>query len=213
MGDPPAVLTPQREALNQPQDEEEDRGGEPDLCVRRDGTNKGRREAHPGQRNQEGVFPSDEVADPAKDERPKRPDEKTDRKECDGRQKRGDGIGFCEELRRQHPGQASEDVEVVPFNDGTNRGCHEDQAEVPWRHSLHCHGFPPSVDWDWLPWSLVKGSLVEGVYALVSPGIQRAASGPLAAGGKPSAIGLGLPSRTSTDLLRRFRGVLLGLTA
>src|SRR4029077_20120543 len=88
----PPVLAAQAEALDQAQGEENEGGGEADRPVGRHEPDEGRRHAHAGQRDDEGVLPAHLVAEPAEDERPQRSDEETDGEDCHRAEKGRDRV-------------------------------------------------------------------------------------------------------------------------
>src|SRR5260370_41651573 len=58
-----AILTAERKALQNTNDQKYDWGSPPDVRVRWKETNQGRRAAHDRQRHKKGVLPADDVAD------------------------------------------------------------------------------------------------------------------------------------------------------
>src|SRR5262249_45012721 len=133
-----AIFAPQAEALNHPQPEQDERGGETDLLVGRDQPNAPRAKTHSGQRNEERVFAADPVAHPSEQECSQRADQESRCEQRDPAQQRRDRMALFEELDRQDRGQAAENVEVIPFDDVSHRRGDDHAPEIPWDLNRAC---------------------------------------------------------------------------
>src|SRR3989449_886084 len=100
------------------------------IATRRREMMKGRRQAHAGQRDDEGVLPADLVTEPAEDERPQGPDQEADREDRHRAEEGGHRVALLEELDGEDRGQAPEDVEVVPLDDVAHRRGDDDATEL-----------------------------------------------------------------------------------
>src|SRR2546425_187086 len=114
------------------------------IATRRREMMNGRRQAHAGQRDDEGVLPPDLVTEPAEDERTQRPDQEADREDRHRAEKGRHRVALLEELDREDRGQAPEDVEVVPLDDIADGGGDDDATELLERN-LGCPHWPPLV--------------------------------------------------------------------
>jgi hypothetical protein len=83
-----AVLTAQRQALGESQEDEDDRGGVPDGLEGGQEADEDRREAHHDDGDQEGVLAPYQVADAAEDERSEGPDQESGRVGREGGEQR-----------------------------------------------------------------------------------------------------------------------------
>src|SRR5207245_9857057 len=122
---------------------EEDEGRrQADRLVGGNEADKGGGHPHPGQRDDESVLATGLVAEPAKEERPQRSDEKADREDRHRAEEGRDGMTLLEELDRQDRGQAAEDVEVVPLDDVAD-ACSDDDAPQLTERTLSSDHRPP----------------------------------------------------------------------
>src|SRR5262245_15483006 len=126
-----AVLATQAEALDQTEDEQDDRGGQPDHLIGRHEADERSREPHAAQRDEKGVLAADLVTEPAEEERPQRPDQEADRENRYRAQEGRDGVTLLEELDGENRRQTAEDIEVVPLDDVSNSRRDDDAAELP----------------------------------------------------------------------------------
>ena len=130
IGDGAAILAAQAQALDHPQAEQDERGGQTDILEGRDQPDTPSAEPHAGERNQERVFaahrspihpnrnaPSGRIRNPAVNS-------------AMVLKQRRNRAGLVEELDRQDRGQAPEYVEVVPFDDVSHRGRDDHGPEV-----------------------------------------------------------------------------------
>ncbi len=142
-----AIFAAQRQALQHAQrDQDHRRGDAPARRPRQQADQEGR-QAHDHDGDEEGVFASDEVADPPEHQRAERPHQEAGRK----RQQREDVAGgfriLCEERRADERGQRAVKIEVVPLEDGAERGGEDDLPFLA-RHAApagvgtarNCHG-------------------------------------------------------------------------
>jgi hypothetical protein len=116
-----AVLAAEREALQQPQRDEQHRRSPADRRVRRQQADEECRAAHHDDRDQERVLAADEIADPAEDDRAERPDQEA---RCVRRERRKQRCGLVtlrEEQRREERRERRVQVEVVPLEYGAER--------------------------------------------------------------------------------------------
>jgi hypothetical protein len=130
VSDGAAVFSAEAQPLDHPQSEQHKRRRHPDRLVRRDQPDRPRAEAHAGQGDQERVLAADLIAEPPKQERPERADQKSGGEQRNRAQQRRDRVRFFEELDRQDGGQAAEDVEVKPLDDISRRRGDDDRAEI-----------------------------------------------------------------------------------
>src|SRR5581483_7553125 len=147
------VLTAERQALQDPQEEQDDRCGHMDHVVARQEADGRRARTHDQQRDEEGVLPADEVADASEEDGSERPDDETDGEGRQVQQQRDGLTGRGRvEPRRQRRGQRAEDVEVVPLDDRARRCGHDHLPDGIALLGLHLrftdtclgHAFPPS---------------------------------------------------------------------
>lgn len=109
-----AILTTQRQALEDADGNQEDRREDPDRLIARQDANQEGGTAHHQQRDQKGILATDNVADPPKEGRAEWPRGEPGR---EGRQRREEGggrVAFRKEPRREHDRQTVEDAEVLP---------------------------------------------------------------------------------------------------
>ena len=117
----PAVLTAEREALQQSKCDEEDRRGDANRLVRRQAADERGRGAHDDDGDEEGVLAADEVTEPAEHQRTERPHEEPGRESQQREQERGGVVHPREELLGDDGDQRAVEVEVVPLEDGAER--------------------------------------------------------------------------------------------
>jgi hypothetical protein len=129
-----AILTAECQALDQPKRDQNDRRGDVPGRIARQQADEEGADAHQGHGDQEGVFAADQIAEATEDQR-------AERVNCEARCKRqqrenesdirrhiGEKV-FCQEHAERPV-----DVEVVPFEDGIQRGLENDLSLFS-RHS------------------------------------------------------------------------------
>ncbi len=116
-----AVLTAEGQALGETEEQEDRWREDADRLVRRQEADDDGRDAHDRDRHQERVLASDDVADPAEDDRAKGPDEEARGVGGERRQERRGGVGAREEDRRQERREGRVEIEVVPLDDRPGR--------------------------------------------------------------------------------------------
>ena len=129
-----AVFAAERKALHQTQRDQHDRREDAPCVVAGNHADEEGADAHQGHRDQEGVFASDHVAEATEDQRAKRADGEAGRK---GEQRKDEAdirrhVG--EEVFGKERAQRSVDVEVVPLENGAERGSENDLSLLS-RHS------------------------------------------------------------------------------
>lgn len=72
------------------------------------------------------MFPTDDVAETAEYEGTEGTNEEAGGKGSECREEGGGGVGFGEELGSENGGETTKDVEVVPFDEGTQAGGTDD---------------------------------------------------------------------------------------
>ena len=113
-----AVFAAEREALQQAQNDQDDRSCDADGgCVREQADDEGR-QAHDEDRDQEGVLAADDVTDAAEHDGAERTHEEAggerqQREDVAGRRRIG-----AEELRADDRGERSVKIKIIPFEDG-----------------------------------------------------------------------------------------------
>ncbi len=123
-----AILTAEREALQQAQRDQDDRGRDADGRRVGQQADDESRQAHDEDGDEEGVFAADDVADAAEHEGAERADQEAG---GEGQQRediaRGRRVGR-EELRADDAGERPVEVEVIPLENGAERGGQNDEA-------------------------------------------------------------------------------------
>ena len=125
-----AVFTAERETLQQAQADQNDRSSDADgRCIRQQANDEGR-QTHDEDRDKERILAADDVADSAEHQRAERTD-----KEAGGEgEQRKDVTGAwrigAEELRADDRGQRTVKIEIVPFENGTERRSDNDETFV-----------------------------------------------------------------------------------
>ena len=128
----PAPLAAGREALEDPQQGEQDRCGHADHRVVRQQADERGRGAHEDEREDEHLLPPDAIAEVAGDDRPERPEEERDAQRRPGhdlaerrtvRGQRAEVLGGEDEA-----GGLGVDEEVVPLDGRADEGSGEDLA-------------------------------------------------------------------------------------
>src|ERR1700730_8869668 len=136
-----AVLAAERQTLRQTQRDQDNRRGKANRCRVRQQADNESRQTHDQDGDEESVFASDDVADAPENDGAERAYQKAG---SEGEQRediaRPRGIG-AEELCTHNAGERPEKIEIVPFENGTERGSENDEAFVI-RHaagsSLRC---------------------------------------------------------------------------
>ncbi|MGY3462241.1 hypothetical protein ACVWW5_007691 [Bradyrhizobium sp. LM3.4] len=133
-----AIFTAERQALGEAQRDQDDRGRDANgRRVGQQADDEGR-QTHDQDGDEECVFAADDVADTAEHDRAERAHQEA----CREGQQREDvagcrGIGR-EELRADDAGQRPVKIEVVPLEDGTERGGENDEPFVFRHPTLAC---------------------------------------------------------------------------
>ena len=147
-----AVFTTQRQTLQHAQDDEDDGRRDPDAgVVGQDADNKGGT-THQQNRDQEGVFAANHVAQTAEHQRAEGTHDEAGRKGEQREDERGGRIQPTEELLGDDGRQGAVEVEVVPLEHGAERRG-EDDLLFLFRHRRcgglaagacdRCHGMSP----------------------------------------------------------------------
>src|SRR5207247_7593273 len=127
----------------------------------------GGRQPHTAQGDQERVFATHFVPEPAKHEGSERPDQETNREERYSAEEGRHRVALLEELDGEDRGQAAEDVEVVPLDDVADGCGDDDTAEFFQRNIRYWHKFSSLFRQNMIPNLLVSGSATG--MAAVSP--------------------------------------------
>src|SRR6266851_2176820 len=117
VGDGAAILAAQAQALDHPQAEEKERGGQTERRIGRDQPDRPCAQSHSAERNKERILAADPVAHPSEKERPQWTDQESCGEQRNRAQQSCDRVGLFKELDRQNRGQAAEDIEVIPFDE------------------------------------------------------------------------------------------------
>ncbi len=117
-----AVLATEREALGEAQRHQQDRRPDADLRIGRQHADQRRRQAHDDDRDEEGVLAADQVADAPEQERAQRAHGEAGAEGREAREERRRVVARREEERREEHGEGAVQVEVVPLEDGAERG-------------------------------------------------------------------------------------------
>ena len=126
-----AIFPAQRQALREPEHDQDHRRPEADRRIRRQHADQRGRQTHHDDGDEERVLPPDQVADPAKDQRAEGSHGKTHAKEREAREKPG---GLVAGRKKQFPekrGERAVDVEVVPLEDRAQRRGEDDELVFP----------------------------------------------------------------------------------
>ena len=118
-----AILAAQRQALQQPQ-ADQDRGCRDSPILSRGGQEADYEggKAHDRDGDEEGVLASDQVADAAEDQRAERTDQEARGEGEQGEDVAGGLVELGEELGADDDGKGAVEVEVVPFEHRAQRG-------------------------------------------------------------------------------------------
>ena len=161
------VFPAQAQPLDHSQAEQNEGSGKANGGEGRYQTDGGCRQAHAGQRHDEGVFAAHPVTQPSKQEGAQWANQETGGEQGDRAQQGRHRVGLVEELHRQDRGQAPEDVEIVPFDDVPHGGGNHHAAEVFGDLILTGHSIPPIG---------ASGSRRHRVIAHAAPPVRRPAS-------------------------------------
>ena len=127
-----APLATGREALQDAEQDQQDRSGDADRGIGRQESDERGRQAHQDEREDEHLLAAEPVAEVAGDDRAERPEQErdADRREREHLGEAGVRLGHGgEEERREHEaGSLGVDEEVVPLDGGTDEGAGEDLA-------------------------------------------------------------------------------------
>ena len=82
------------------------------------------------------MFATDDVAESAEYEGTEGTNEEAGGEGSEGREKGGGGVGFGEELGSENGGQTTKDVEVIPFDEGTQAGGTDDFPDSFFLHVI-----------------------------------------------------------------------------
>jgi hypothetical protein len=143
-----AVLAAEGQALEEAEHEEDRRREDADRRIRRQHADEERRQAHDGERDEERVLASDQIADAPEDDGPERPHDEArgeQRPRLDQRPRR---IPGREHQRGHDHGQTSEDVEVVPLDHRAEAGGKDDAADGVL--GFVAHAAPLVGRWSWV---------------------------------------------------------------
>jgi len=124
-----AVLAAESQALQHADDDEDDRRKPPGSFKRGQQADGCGGSAHDRQGDDEGNAPADEVADPPEEERAEGPHQEPHRKRSQVGDESEGVIPRGVKLGRQHCRERSEDIEVIPFDEGAGGGAQDDLAE------------------------------------------------------------------------------------
>ncbi len=122
VGGRPAVLATERQALEQPQGDQNHRRDQAHLCVARQHADEGRGQAHDHDGDEEGVLAANEVAQPPEHQRPERAHGEAGGEGEQGEDESGGLVHPGEELLRHHRGERAVEIEVVPLEHGPEAG-------------------------------------------------------------------------------------------
>ena len=111
-------LLPERQALGEPESDQQHGRPDPDLRIGRGETHEGRGPAHDHDRQQEGVLASPQIAEMAENDRAKRAHAKAGAEHGEVGEDGGRVVAGREELRAEKNGQRPVEVEVVPLEHG-----------------------------------------------------------------------------------------------
>src|SRR5208283_3802633 len=124
-----SVLAAQGQALHHTNQNQYDRREPPRGGKRRHQANRKGGASHNRERREEGVFSTDEIADPPKKQSAKWADHESDRKRGEvGDQRKGVVIGRIK-FEREYGGQAAEDKKVIPFDHRPERSGYDYQGQ------------------------------------------------------------------------------------
>ncbi len=126
-----AILTAECQTLKHAQQDEDDGRRNTDLCGTWQNTDHKGREAHDQNGDEEGVFASDDIAETAENQSAERTHEKARRK---GQQREDVARRFrilAEEVRADIDGERTIEIEVIPFEDRTERRGENDLLLLP----------------------------------------------------------------------------------
>src|SRR4029077_10650920 len=133
------ILTTKRQTLGQTQADQNDRRGKSDRRRIRQQANDEGRQTHDEDGNEEGVFAADDIADTPEHDGAEGTNEEAGREG----EKREDIAGRRrigrEELRTDNAGERPIKVEVIPFENGTERRSKDNEAFVL-RHAVCSRG-------------------------------------------------------------------------
>ncbi len=132
-----AVLTAEREPLQDPDHEQHGRRSHANRGVGRQHADERGGRAHDDQRHEKRVFPPDQIAYPAEKQRPEGPDDEPDGKGREIRDQRQRVVAARIEQRRDHARQAAEDVEVVPLDHRADGRCGDHLPDLGFRGDGH----------------------------------------------------------------------------
>ncbi|MGY3510032.1 hypothetical protein ACVIQY_003007 [Bradyrhizobium sp. USDA 3051] len=133
-----AIFTAEREALGETQRDQDDRGRDADGGSVGQQADDESRQTHDQDGDEESVFAADDVADTAEHDRAERAHQEAGR---EGQQR--EDVAGCrrigrEELRADDAGQRTVEIEIVPLEDGTERGGENDEPFVLRHPSRAC---------------------------------------------------------------------------
>ena len=130
IGGGPAILPAERQSLQQPHGDEDDRGRHADGGVGwQEADHKGR-QPHQQHGHQKGILAPPQVAQPAEEDGPERPHGKAGGKGHQGEYIAGGLIHPGEELDGDDRGQRAVKIKVVPFDHRPDRGGEDDEPVV-----------------------------------------------------------------------------------
>ena len=115
-----AVFAAEREALRKAETDQDQRSREADGGVGRQEADQHGRHAHHHDGDEEGVFAPDEVADAPEDQGAEGTHEKAGRVRAERAEQRGCLVARREEESREEGGENRVEIEIVPFENGSN---------------------------------------------------------------------------------------------
>jgi len=124
------VLAAERQALERAHQQQQDWGGDADASVVRQHADQEGRQTHQAERQHEGEFASDEIAEMTEEDGAERPRDKPEPKDGEASQERQLVIARREEMLGKNGGEHAVDVEVVPLDERADRGRADDEAET-----------------------------------------------------------------------------------
>ena len=133
-----AILAAQRQALQQAAGDEQHGGSDADRGVARQQADHEGRDAHQGHRHEEGVLAADQVAQAAEEQRAERTDREAGGEAQQGEDEGRRRIDAREEGGADVRGERAGEIEVVPFEDGADRGGDDDLPLLAGHRPTRC---------------------------------------------------------------------------
>ena len=133
-----AIFAAQRQPLQRPQHDQQDRREDAGLFERRQQADAGGRPAHHRDGDQKCVFAPHLVAKPAKHQRAQRPEEKSDGKGKQAEQQFCGGVAGGKEQLAEQAGEDAVQEEIIPFEHGA-QAAGDDHQPIPLRIDHVCN--------------------------------------------------------------------------